>query len=154
MAIAFAFLLGAELLVQVEGAIWENKLMFSAVPLFGGYVLWRLWLVPYVEFGDKALRVNNSYALHEVPYGMIEGVEGNLAIVLEVRSRSALQVRAFDPSPFGRRRTQTVREEIRQRAGAVGRNPEARIATTYTFGAAEFIPVLAMVALLAGRLFF
>jgi len=156
VSLALALAAWLQLRVQLSMADppwWGRAVFFSTLFLGPLYLAVRVGLMPSVEFHDSVLRVRNIYVTLDVPYAMIDGVGGRLGIVLEVRGRPDLPVRAFDPSPFGLGRTEAVREEVRRRAGSAGAVPGAEFRRQYTFGFLEAVPVLVAGLLLAVRAF-
>ncbi|MGC5003942.1 hypothetical protein [Streptomyces sp. DT203] len=86
-------------LLQEQAAVtgsWLTRLIPLAPTLFAQYMIWRLFLNPYVSFGQDRFRVNNLFTHYLVPYHSITALEGRTALTLVVSGYGRLPVAALD----------------------------------------------------------
>ncbi|WP_317443869.1 hypothetical protein [Streptomyces collinus] len=122
-----AAMVALQVLVQEDATVtgsWMTRLIPLAPMLIGMYMVWRLFLNPYVSFGQDRLRVNNVFTFHLVPYHLITALEGRTALTLVVSGYGRLPVAALDAAPLtGKAKRDTVAQELlRRRAAAVPRS--------------------------------
>lgn len=103
--------------------VGPSRLMLLSPTLLGLYVTWRLFLTPYVPFGQDRFRVNNLFTRYLVPYHSITALEGRTALILVVSGYGRLPVAALDAAPLtGKAKRDAVAEELlRRRDAAVPR---------------------------------
>ncbi|MGW0883772.1 hypothetical protein [Streptomyces sp. NPDC002671] len=132
---------------------WVTRLVALAPVPFVLYMIWRVYLNPYVAFGQDRLRVNNMYSQYLVPYHLITGLEGRTALTLVVSGYGRMPVSAFGAALTGRAQRDAVAEELlRRRDGAVPRAGHG-FEKRSTFGLPEWLgPGLSLVLLLVGGL--
>ncbi|MGW0412903.1 hypothetical protein ACWDZX_16625 [Streptomyces collinus] len=121
-----AAMVALQVLVQEDATVtgsWMTRLIPLAPMLIGMYMVWRLFLNPYVSFGQDRLRVNNVFTHYLVPYHLITALEGRTALTLVVSGHGRLPVAALDAAPLtGKAKRDTVAQELlRRRAAAVPR---------------------------------
>ncbi|MFE5400536.1 hypothetical protein ACFQ9Z_03875 [Streptomyces sp. NPDC056580] len=121
-----AAMVALQVLVQEDAAMtgsWMTRLIPLATMPIGMYMVWRLFLNPYVSFGQARLRVNNVFTYYLVPYHLITALEGRTALTLVVSGYGRLPVAALDAAPLtGKAKRDTVAQELlRRRAAAVPR---------------------------------
>ncbi|MET7630681.1 MULTISPECIES: hypothetical protein [unclassified Streptomyces] len=113
-------------LLQEHAAVtgsWLTRLIPLAPTLFAQYMIWRLFLNPYVSFGQDRFRVNNLFTHYLVPYHSIMALEGRTALTLVVSGYGRLPVAALDAAPLtGKAKRDAVAQELlRRRDAAVPR---------------------------------
>lgn len=146
-----------QVLLQEDAAVtgsWMTRLIPLAPMLFSMYMVWRLFLNPYVSFGQDGLRVNNIFTHYLVPYHLITAVEGRSALTLVVLGYGRLPVAALDAAPLtGKAKRDTVAQELlRRRAAAVPRAGHG-FEKRSTLGLPEWLgPVTSLALFLVGRI--
>ncbi|MFE5144371.1 hypothetical protein ACFRDV_43345 [Streptomyces fagopyri] len=154
---AQAGLVGAQVLLQggmsVNGS-WLTRLMLLSPTLLGLYVTWRLFLNPYVSFGQDRFRVNNLFTYYLVPYHSITALEGRTALTLVVSGYGRLPVAALDAAPLtGKAKRDAVARELMRRRAATTPRAGHGFEKRSTIGLPEWLgPVPALALLLMGSL--
>jgi hypothetical protein len=104
--------------VAVTGS-WMTRLLPLAPMPFCLYFVWRLFLNPYVSFGQHRLRVNNMFTHYLVPYQLITALGGRSALDLVVSGYGGLRVDAIGAAPLtGKAKRDTVAQELLRRRDA------------------------------------
>ncbi|MEV6840825.1 hypothetical protein AB0N17_41200 [Streptomyces sp. NPDC051133] len=144
-----------QVVVQEDAAVtgsWLSRLIPLAPMLIGMYVVWRLFLNPYVSFGQDRLRVNNTFTHYLIPYHLVTALEGRTALTLVVSGYGRLPVAALDAAPLtGKAKRDAVAQELlRRRAGAVPRAGHG-FEKRSTLGLPEWLgPVTSLTCFLVG----
>lgn len=68
------------------------------------YMIWRLFLNPYVKYREDEVCVNNAFERYSIPYAEILSCGGKRSLVINTRSRDQIPVHAFDASFLWRRK--------------------------------------------------
>ncbi|MGW7606962.1 hypothetical protein ACWGKW_06715 [Streptomyces sp. NPDC054766] len=145
---AQAAALALQVVVQddlARNGTWVTRLAFLASAPFCLYMIWRLYLNPYVSFGQDRLRVNNMYARYLVPYHLITVLDGRTALTLDISGYGRLPVYAFDAALMGRARRDAVAEELLRRRDAAVPRAGHGFEKRSTLGLPEWLgPVLSL----------
>ncbi|MEU0040074.1 hypothetical protein [Streptomyces sp. NPDC006333] len=152
---AQAGLLALQVLLQegttVPGS-WLMRLMLLSPTLLGLYVTWRLFLNPYVSFGQDRFRVNNLFTHYLVPYHSITALEGRTALTLVVSGYGRLPVAALDAAPLtGKAKRDAVAQELLRRRDAAVPRAGHGFEKRSTLGLPEWLgPVASLACFLLG----
>lgn len=150
-----AGLVSAQVLLQegttVTGS-WLMRLMLLAPTLLGLYVTWRLFLNPYVSFGQDRFRVNNLFTHYLVPYHSITALEGRTALILVVSGYGRLPVAALDAAPLtGKAKRDAIAQELLRRRAAATPRAGHGFEKRSTIGLPEWLgPVTSLTLFLVG----
>lgn len=129
---------------------WLTLLIPLAPTLFAQYMIWRLYLNPYVSFGQDRFRVNNVFTHYLVPYHLITTLEGRTALTLVVSGYGRLPVAALDAALTKAKRDAVAQELLRRRDAAVPRAGHG-FEKRSTFGLPEWLgPVTCLAFFLVG----
>ncbi|MFF7576156.1 hypothetical protein ACFZBE_14415 [Streptomyces sp. NPDC008061] len=142
-------------LLQAHAAVtgsWLTRLIPLAPTLFAQYMIWRLFLNPYVSFGQDRFRVNNLFTHYLVPYHSITALEGRTALTLVVSGYGRLPVAALDAAPLtGKAKRDAVAQELLRRRDAAVPRAEHGFEKRSTIGLPEWLgPVTSLALLLVG----
>ncbi|MFI9805774.1 hypothetical protein ACIHEJ_15650 [Streptomyces sp. NPDC052301] len=146
-----------QVVVQENAAVtgsWLTRLIPLAPMLIGMYMVWRLFLSPYVSFGQDRLRVNNIFTYYLVPYHLITALEGRTALTLVVSGYGRLPVVALDAAPLtGKAKRDTVAQELLRRRDAAVPRAGHGFERRSTLGLPEWLgPVTSLACFLVGGL--
>ncbi|MGW3828281.1 hypothetical protein ACWEAF_40070 [Streptomyces sp. NPDC005071] len=96
---------------------WDRRFwMLAPMPLVI-YIIWRLYLNPYVKFEEGEVCVNNAFSRYTIPYAKILSCGGKCSLVINTRSHGQIPVDALDVSFVGRRKRDLVALELMRRRG-------------------------------------
>ncbi|MFG2605744.1 hypothetical protein ACGFT2_19700 [Streptomyces sp. NPDC048514] len=139
---AQAAMVALQVVVQADEAgtsSWMSRLaLLIPVPLVL-YMIWRLYLNPYVAFEQDRLRVNNIFTRYLVPYHLITVLEGRTALTLDVSGHGRLPVYAFGAAIIGRAQRDAVAEELLRRRDAAVRAAGGGFEKRSTIGLPEWL---------------
>ncbi|MFD0063243.1 hypothetical protein [Streptomyces sp. NPDC056690] len=142
-------------LLQAHAAVagsWLTRLIPLAPTLFVQYVIWRLFLNPYVSFGQDRFRVNNLFTHYLVPYHSITALEGRTALTLVVSGYGRLPVAALDAALTGKAKRDAVAQELLRRRDAAMPRAGHGFEKRSTIGLPEWLgPVTSLALLLVGN---
>ncbi|MEV7677743.1 hypothetical protein AB0O64_04160 [Streptomyces sp. NPDC088341] len=126
------FLSSAALLLIVLGEVllqlppgpesWDGRLLVLAPAPFGIYVIWRLFLNPYVLFLESHACVNNAFSRYRIPYGSVSGCKGRRGLLVEVNGYGVIPVDAFDASFVGKKKREEIAAEFERRSSEFPQN--------------------------------
>ncbi|MFE9953823.1 hypothetical protein ACFYRJ_41455 [Streptomyces sp. NPDC005531] len=94
---------------------WDRRFWMFAPTPFGMYIIWRLFLNPYVRYGEDELCINNAFERYSVPYAEILSCGGKRSLLINTRSHDQIPVHALDASFLGRRKRDLVALELMRR---------------------------------------
>ncbi|MFC9614502.1 hypothetical protein [Streptomyces sp. NPDC056938] len=142
-------------LLQEHAAVsgsWLTRLIPLAPTLFAQYMIWRLFLNPYVSFGQDRFRVNNLFTHYLVPYRSITALEGRTALTLVVSGYGRLPVAALDAAPLtGKAKRDAVAQELMRRRDAAVPRAGHGFEKRSTIGLPEWLgPITSLALLLVG----
>ncbi|MGQ4418591.1 hypothetical protein ACN6LA_005385 [Streptomyces sp. SAS_269] len=152
-----AAMVALQVMVQEDAAgagSWMMRLILLAPTLFGMYMVWRLFLNPYISFGQDRLRVNNIFTHYLVPYHLITALEGRTALTLVVSGYGRLPVAALNAAPLtGKAKRDTVAQELLRRRDAAVPRAGHGFEKRSTLGLPEWLgPVTSLACFLVGGL--
>ncbi|MFF3357969.1 hypothetical protein ACFYWN_36320 [Streptomyces sp. NPDC002917] len=109
-------IIGLEFISQWGGDLsWDRRFwMLAPMPLVM-YVIWRLFLNPYVKYGEDQVCVNNAFERYSIPYAEISSCGGKRSLLINTRSHDQIPVHALDVSFVGRRKRDLVALELMRR---------------------------------------
>ncbi|WP_327126040.1 hypothetical protein [Streptomyces sp. NBC_01727] len=109
--------IGLEFISQWGGDLSLDLRFWMLAPApFGMYVIWRLFLNPYVKYGEDEVCVNNAFERYSIPYAEISSCGGKLSsLLINTRSHDQIPVHALDASFLGRRKRDLVALELMRR---------------------------------------
>ncbi|WP_189986168.1 hypothetical protein [Streptomyces capoamus] len=150
-----AAMVALQVLLQEDAAVtgsWMTRLIPLAPMLLGMYMVWRLFLNPYVSFGQDRLRVNNIFTHYLVPYHLITALEGRSALTLVVSGYGRLPVAALDAAPLtGKAKRDAVAQELLRRRAAGAPRAGHGFEKRSTLGLPEWLgPIACLACFLVG----
>ncbi|MFD0732939.1 hypothetical protein [Planotetraspora mira] len=118
-------IIGLQLLVSLGGEpTWSGRFAMLTWAPFAMYVIWRLFLNPYVKYGEREVVVNNAFSRYTIPYAEISSCGGNRSLVINTRGHGKILVDALDASFLWKGKRDSVALELMKRKegskGAVG----------------------------------
>lgn len=135
---------------HIGPATWATRLLLLSMVPFPSYMIWRLFLNPYISFGPDRLRVNNPWGHLLVPYHLITVLEGRTVLTLDVSGYGHLPVYAFDAAFIGRTQRNLLAEELRRRKDAAVPRSGHGFEKRNTLGVPEWLgPILTLVLFVA-----
>ncbi|MFI0960662.1 hypothetical protein ACH4S8_04470 [Streptomyces sp. NPDC021080] len=117
---------------------WQTRLGITSLIMFWMYFIWRLFLNPYVSFGQHRLRVNNMFSRYLIPYHLITELAGRSALDLVVSGYGPMRVDALGAAPLtGKAKRDKVAQELLRRRAAAVPKPGHGFEKRFTIGLPE-----------------
>ncbi|MER8073678.1 hypothetical protein ABTZ59_36215 [Streptomyces sp. NPDC094034] len=95
---------------------WDDRLLILAPAPFGVYIIWRLFLNPYVAFLESHACINNAFSEYCIPYKLISGCKGKRSLLVEVKGYGVIAIDAFDTSLIGKKKRDEIAAEFERRS--------------------------------------